>query len=174
MLTYVALVFSLLFPLSFAQTAPDEWNDFSNNFATDLAPIIVLFGEQASKQFLSESMSIWDNIIFGIAPIGIITAIVSVIRLYGNVSLKALVGRAQEAHGVAEAELCSSTSDDVCGLWSNGGICRVFGRPKILEFFLVPDEVDFYPLHLKRINTRPASCGLYLPKILLSANDHAQ
>ncbi|KAK1766094.1 hypothetical protein QBC33DRAFT_541800 [Phialemonium atrogriseum] len=104
-----------------------QWNEFADNFATDLSPIVALFGEQVTKQFLSESTGFLDNIIFGVAPLGILTAVVSAIRVYGNASLKSFIGRAQEAHGVAEAELCSSTSQDVCELWSNGGICRVFG-----------------------------------------------
>ncbi|KAK4170624.1 hypothetical protein QBC36DRAFT_148793, partial [Triangularia setosa] len=121
------------------------WNEFTNNFATDLAPLLALFGEQVTKQFLSESTSFFDHFIFGIAPLGIITAIVSVIRLYGSPSLKAIIGRAQEAHGVSEAELCSSTSRDVCELWSNGGICRVFGQPMILEVIHKSGKQDFYP-----------------------------
>jgi len=156
-----------------ALAGPQDWDDFANNFATDLAPILVLFGEQATKQFLSESTSIWDTIIFGIAPIGVITAVVSAVRLYGSSSLKAFIGRAQEAHGVAEAELCSSTSDDVCELWSNGGICRVFGRPLILEFFRInkPTSDDFYPRFVDGSTavdtTTPPSCGMYPPKTVL-------
>ncbi|KAF2192437.1 hypothetical protein K469DRAFT_554721 [Zopfia rhizophila CBS 207.26] len=121
--------------MAVADTGIRQWNEFTNNFATDIALIITLFGEQVTKQFLSESTSFLDNIIFGVAPLGILTVVVSVIRVYGNALLKSFIGRAQEAHGVAEAELCSSTSEDVCELWSNGGICRVFGRLKILEFF---------------------------------------
>ncbi|KAK0707370.1 hypothetical protein B0H67DRAFT_495105, partial [Lasiosphaeris hirsuta] len=125
----------------------DTWNDLTNNFATDIAPLIALFGEQVTKQFLSESTGILDNIIFGMAPLGILTAVVSAIRVYGWPSMKAFIGRAQEAHGVAEAELCSSTSYDVCELWSEGGICRVFGRPRVLEFVYKPRRPDtrFYP-----------------------------
>ncbi|KAF3282013.1 hypothetical protein TWF970_001960 [Orbilia oligospora] len=119
------------------------WDDFANNFATDIAPIVVLFGEQVTKQFLSESTSILDHIIFAVAPLGVLTAVVSVIRVCGSSSLKAFIGRAQEAHGISEAELCSSTSRDVCELWSNGGISRIFGRPKILEFVFSGRE-DFY------------------------------
>jgi hypothetical protein len=65
--------------------------------------------------------------------------------------LKAFIGRAQEGDSVAEAELCSSTSDSVCELWSGGGIARVFGRPKLLEFIHPHDPNDklhgyrFYP-----------------------------
>ncbi|KAL9094734.1 MAG: hypothetical protein Q9165_003004 [Trypethelium subeluteriae] len=75
------------------------------------------------------------------APIGILTAIVSAIRVCGSPSLRALVGRAQEGGAAAEAELCSSTSRDVCGLFNNGGIARVLGNPKILEAVHVPDEI---------------------------------
>jgi hypothetical protein len=124
-----------------------SWDEFTNNFASDLAPIIALFGESATKQFLSESTSFWDNVIFGLAPLGILTAIVSVVRVYGTSSMKSFIGRSQESHGMAEAELCSSTSHDVCELWSHGGICRVFGRPNILEFMYdkPAGSKEFYP-----------------------------
>ena len=89
--------------------AGDAWDDFANNLATDLAPILQLFGEQATKQFLSESTTIWDNIIFAMAPLGVLTAVVSVIRVCGPPVLRAFVGRAQEGTLIAEAELCSST-----------------------------------------------------------------
>ncbi|RYP56142.1 hypothetical protein DL771_012087 [Monosporascus sp. 5C6A] len=71
------------------------------------------------------------------APIGILTAIVSVIRVCGDSSLRAFVGRAQEGDGVIEAELCTSTSRDVCELFNKGGVTRVLGRPKILEVIQV-------------------------------------
>ncbi|KAH7119275.1 hypothetical protein EDB81DRAFT_667373, partial [Dactylonectria macrodidyma] len=111
----------------------DGWDDFSNNLATDLAPFLSLFGEQITKQYLSESITPLDYFIFSMAPMGILTAVVSAIRVCGSPSLRAFIGRAQEGGGNAEAELCSSTSRDVCELYSNGRIARVFGRPKILE-----------------------------------------
>lgn len=111
----------------------DWWDDFSNNLATDLAPLISLFGENPTKQYLSECLTILDIVIFSMAPLGVITAVVSAIRVCGTPSLRAFVGRAQEGAGTVEAELCSSTSRDVCELYTNGGIARVFGRPKLLE-----------------------------------------
>jgi hypothetical protein len=74
-----------------------------------------------------------DNIIFGIGPLGIITAIVSAFRVAGTPSLKASIGRAQEPPSVAELELLSSTSSSTAELWSDGGIARIFGKLKILE-----------------------------------------
>ncbi|KAH6635904.1 hypothetical protein F5144DRAFT_472663, partial [Chaetomium tenue] len=155
----------------------DGWSDFTNNFATDIAPLIALFGEQVTKQFLSESTGILDNIIFGMAPLGILTAVVSAIRVYGWPSMKSFIGRAQEAHGVAEAELCSSTSYDVCELWFEGGICRVFGRPKVLEFFYSPGRPDsrFYPQFSEHTTEEeigePAPCDLYRPPDLYTEKE---
>jgi ankyrin repeat domain-containing protein 50 len=134
-------------PASRADIMPESWwDDFSNNLATDLAPLVALFGEQPTKQYLSECIAIWDVIIFATAPLGIITAVVSAIRVRGTPSLRAFVGRAQEGTSAAEAELCSSTSRDVCELYTDGGIARVFGRPKLLEFVHDPQAPpeEFY------------------------------
>lgn len=128
---------------SLPRVVADGWDDFSNNLATDLAPFLSLFGEQVTKQYLSESVTKLDYIIFAIAPIGILTAVVSAIRVCGSSSLRAFIGRAQEGGGNAEAELCSSTSRDVCELFQSGGITRVFGRPKILEIIFDPHDLDF-------------------------------
>ncbi|KAL2783869.1 hypothetical protein BJX66DRAFT_317679 [Aspergillus keveii] len=109
----------------------EGWNDFSNNLATDLSPLIALFGEQVTKQFLSESLSPLDNFIFAMAPLGILTAVVSAIRVCGSSSLRAFIGRAQEGGGTIEAELCSSTSRSVSELYNNGGsvwAAKAFGR----------------------------------------------
>src|SRR5689334_5532985 len=64
----LSLTILLLFPLT--ASAGDGWDDFANNLATDLAPILQLFGEQVTKQYLSESTNILDNIIFAMAPLG--------------------------------------------------------------------------------------------------------
>ncbi len=129
----------------FAVALADGWDDFANNLATDLAPFISLFGEQITKQYMSESITMLDYFIFAMAPMGILTAVVSAIRVCGSSKARALIGRAQEAEGIAEAELCSSTSRDVCELHGNGGIARVFGSPKILEIVFDPDvqEPDY-------------------------------
>jgi hypothetical protein len=135
----------LLALLAFAQPAhaSDFWDDFTNNLATDLAPIISLFGEQTTKQFLSECITATDYFIFSVAPLGILTAVVSAIRVCGSPALRAFIGRAQESASAAEAELCSSTSRNVCEVYNNGSIARVFGRPKVLEIVTVPNGSGF-------------------------------
>ncbi|KAF1972467.1 hypothetical protein BU23DRAFT_467694 [Bimuria novae-zelandiae CBS 107.79] len=70
------------------------WDNFSNNLATGLTPLISLFGESPTKQYLSECLNLIDILIFAIAPLGILTAVVSAIRVCGTPSLRAFIGRA--------------------------------------------------------------------------------
>ncbi|KAF3097765.1 hypothetical protein TWF102_006277 [Orbilia oligospora] len=117
---------------------------FSNNLFSDLAPLLALFGEQVAKQYLSQSLSWLDCAIFAMAPLGIITAIVSAIRVAGPIWLRAVIGRARESKGDAELELMSSTSIDVCELWNGRSVVRAIGESDITEVFRL-EEVDSKP-----------------------------
>ena len=68
-------------------------DEFANNLFSDLAPLLTLFGEQVTKQFLSMSMGWADNVLLAMGPLGILTVVVSAIRVGGVRQLKALVGR---------------------------------------------------------------------------------
>ncbi|KAL4897717.1 hypothetical protein BDV59DRAFT_49061 [Aspergillus ambiguus] len=125
--------------MSGSHATMDPWDQFTDNLATDLAPFISLFGERLSKQFLSESVSLLDNFIFALAPLGILTALVSVVRVCGTSSLRAFVGRAQEGPGEAESELLSCVSETTGELFNDNGISRIFGRPRILEVVVWED-----------------------------------
>jgi hypothetical protein len=70
-----------------------EGDDFSNNLFSDLAPLLTLFGEQVTKQFISMSLGWADNILLAVGPLGIITTLVSVIRVANIKWMKALIGR---------------------------------------------------------------------------------
>ncbi|KAI2735236.1 hypothetical protein DTO013E5_1821 [Penicillium roqueforti] len=137
------MILSILFLLSLLPfvKADDDWDDFTNNLATDLAPLITLFGERLTKQFLSESISTLDNVIFALSPLGVLTAVVSVIRVCGSSSLRAFVGRAQEGPAEAESELLPCVSESTAEVFNDGGITRVFGRPKIVEI-VAWEDVD--------------------------------
>ncbi|KFG86493.1 hypothetical protein MANI_109817 [Metarhizium anisopliae] len=85
-------------------------------------------------QFLSQSTGWADSIILAMAPLGIITIIASAIRVGGPSWLKAIIGRARENLAVAEAELMSSTSHEVCELWNGREVVRCMGSPSTAEF----------------------------------------
>jgi hypothetical protein len=127
----------------------DPLGEFSNNLASDLGPLLALFGESMTIQYLSECTTIEDYIIFATAPIGIITALVSAIRICGGTYLRAFVGRAQEGAAAAEVELCTSTGRDVCELFTRGGITRSLGKPSILELVYLQPEAgsSSHPAH---------------------------
>lgn len=73
--------------------AGDVADSFSSSLISSLAPLITLFGDQVTKQFLSQVTGWTDTLVFAMAPAGILTGIVSAIRLGGSNSLKALIGR---------------------------------------------------------------------------------
>lgn len=125
--------------MSTAKASGDVGGDLSNAIISDLAPLIALFGEQVTKQFMSQSMGWYDHIIFAMAPLGIITAIVSAIRVAGSTWLKALIGRARESLGAAEVELMSSTSHNVCELWNGSQIVRIMGSSPVVQILYFPD-----------------------------------
>lgn len=137
----IMISFYLLLVLPSVQAA-DGWDDFSNNLATNLAPILSLFGGQITKQYLSESIYTTDYFIFTSAPIGIITAIGSAIRVCGSPSPRAFINRRQ-GRGLAKAEFYSSKSRYIYRLDNNGGITQVFSRPKILKLISNLINQDF-------------------------------
>ncbi|EXF74438.1 hypothetical protein CFIO01_01916 [Colletotrichum fioriniae PJ7] len=71
----------------------DDLSDFYNDLVTDLVPFLSLFGESMTKQYLSESISWCDYLIFAMGPIDVLTTIIFVIRLCGYSWLKAFIGR---------------------------------------------------------------------------------
>ncbi|KAH6627058.1 hypothetical protein B0J18DRAFT_478009 [Chaetomium sp. MPI-SDFR-AT-0129] len=124
-----------------AHVAADTGDDFSNNLFSDLAPLLALFGERVTIQFMSQATGWAGNIILAMAPLGVITAIVGAIRIGGPHWLRAIIGRARESRATVEAELMSSTSQEVCELWNGQQIVRVMGKAPIREFVvLFPKE----------------------------------
>ncbi|KAI5841652.1 hypothetical protein BZA05DRAFT_360362, partial [Tricharina praecox] len=93
---------------------------------------------------MSFSIGWLDSLVFSMAPLGVITAIVGAIRLGGPSSLRGLIGRARETRAAAEVELMSSTSHEVCELWNGDAIVRVMGSPRIQQFFFFENLPDNY------------------------------
>lgn len=133
-ITLVPVLFLAFLPI----VASDSGDDFTNNLFSDLGPLLALFGERSAQQFMSQAMGVVDCIIFAMAPLGLITAAVGVIRIGGAGWLKACIGRAREAYAVPELELLSSTSSEVCELWNGLTLVRVLGSPKIAELVYFP------------------------------------
>ncbi|KAF5012140.1 hypothetical protein FDECE_1789 [Fusarium decemcellulare] len=144
--------------------------EFAFNLFSDVAPVLALFGEQFAKQFMSESLTWVDHLIFAMVPLGIITAIASAIRIQGPQVARAFIGRARENRALAEIELMSSTSGEVCELFNGSSIVRVMGKPKIAQFLIFPREYDkleqqYEAFDQAAMNSGPVpkhkSCGIH-------------
>ncbi|UZP36417.1 hypothetical protein NXS19_004233 [Fusarium pseudograminearum] len=113
--------------LGFARAASllEDGNNFTNNLVSDLAPLLALVSERVTTQFISQSTGWADCIALAIAPVGVITIIVSAIRITGPRWLKAVVGRARENVAAAELEVMSSTSSEACNKQKRNTLKRV-------------------------------------------------
>ncbi|RMJ12446.1 hypothetical protein CDV36_007907 [Fusarium kuroshium] len=90
-------------------------------------------------QFISQALGWEDCVILAMAPLGIITILVSAIRVGGPAWLKAVIGRARENTSAAEMQLMSSTSEEVCELHNGKTIVRCQGSTPVWEFiYLIP------------------------------------
>jgi len=99
-----------------------------------------------TKQFMSESLGWADNIILAMAPLGILTIILSAIRVGGPSWLKAVIGRARESIADVESELMSSTSDEVREFWDGHKLVKAKKTEELCEFvILLPDSAKDQP-----------------------------
>lgn len=152
-LTTIILLSSLITPAR-ATIGGDNW---ANNLFSDLAPILALFGEQVAKQFLSDSSGLADSVLFAMAPLGVITAIVSAIRIAGHPWLKALVGRGKEGLAQAELELMSSNSHDVGEMYNGEAIVRVLGTPSVFQFVYAAEGTGSRTANSQAHHTQPTT-----------------
>lgn len=123
-----------------------DGDDFSNNLFSDLGPLLALFGAEITTQFMSQTVSWYDDIILAIAPLGVVTAMVGAIRVGGPRMLRTLIGRARESRAGIEIGLLSSTSAEVCELWDGDSIVRVQGTPQIAEILLCKNAAGKWEL----------------------------
>lgn len=70
-----------------------QGGNLANGLFTDFAPLLTLFGEEVTKQFLATSMGWGDDILLALAPIRIITMIISAIRVSGYPLMRSIIGR---------------------------------------------------------------------------------
>ncbi|WQF90292.1 hypothetical protein CDEST_15306 [Colletotrichum destructivum] len=126
---------------SATSVAADKGDDFSNNLFSNLLLLLALFSERVTLQFMSKSMGWANNIILAMAPLGILTVIVSAICVGGPMWLKAVVGWARENLAAAEVKLMSLTLDEVCELWNGREVVRCMGLALVTEFIcLLPND----------------------------------
>ena len=76
-----------------APATDSSGDEFTNNLFSDLAHLLTLFGEQMTKQFLSLSVGWAGHFMLAMAPLRILTVVVSSTRVTKDRYMKALFGR---------------------------------------------------------------------------------
>ena len=104
-------------------------------------------------------------------PLGIITMVTGAIRVAGPRMARSFIGRARENRALAEIQLMSSTSGEVCEMFNGKSIVRAMGTPKLGQFLIFPDiynslENGFRPFDKMETpkNQEPptdTSCGIH-------------
>ncbi|RSL42855.1 hypothetical protein CEP54_015327 [Fusarium duplospermum] len=132
----VHLHFAALLLFAHGVAAAEGSTEFTLNLFTDIAPILALFGEQFAQQYLSQSFTWLDHLIFACIPLGIITALSGAIRTRGPRLTRSFIGRARENLATVEIGLMSSVSH---------------------EIVIFPDIYDA----VRRGESNDASCGIH-------------
>lgn len=112
-------------------------------------------------------------------PLGILTVITGAIRVQGPRIAKSFIGRGRENRALAEIELMSSTSKEVCELFNGKSIIRAMGNPRIAQILVFPDEYNWleYLHEVEDITSRRdatatrtanTSCGIHSLKTAVS------
>jgi hypothetical protein len=104
--------------------------------------VLALFGDEFARQFASESFAWVDHLILAMVPLGILTIITGAIRVQGPMIARSFIGRSRENRALAEIELMSSTSKEVCELFNGESIVRVMGKPKLAQILVFPEEYE--------------------------------
>ncbi|CAH0058858.1 unnamed protein product [Clonostachys solani] len=129
---------ALMVLLAVACPASAIWTeDASNNFATDLAPFLALFGEKMLLHWLSQSVTYFEVFVIAVCPIGVPALIMGAIRLAGSQTTRNFIGRPRESRPVVESELTPSTSNEVSESWDGQRVVRTIGEGKTQEYFVL-------------------------------------
>lgn len=88
-------------------------------------------------------MGLLDHIIFGMGPLGILTAVVGAIRAAGPKWLRGAIGRSRESRAAVEVELLSSTSDKICEVWNGEMVERMVGSATVQQLIYF-ESGEFY------------------------------
>jgi hypothetical protein len=94
-------------------------------------------------------------------PLGILTMITGAIRVQGSRIARSFIGRARENRALAELELMSSTSREVCELFNGKSIVRVMGKPSITQVLVFPYEYNAEAKKLSDGRATDASWGIH-------------
>jgi hypothetical protein len=106
------------------ENAQDEWS----TLIAGIAPLILLVGERVTKQHLREASTRFDYYILGATPIGLVTSLVSLLRLISLPIVLRLIGRSDELLQDTCKEITPVNTGSVSSILEGGRVQR--GNPE--------------------------------------------
>ncbi|KAF8462868.1 hypothetical protein BDZ91DRAFT_826578 [Kalaharituber pfeilii] len=136
-LTFV-LVFFVLPAHGDADSAIDKSSDVWAALIANIAPLLILVGEKHVKAYFKVMSRCSHYALYAAGPIGLITAITTLIRLNGAKMLKRLIGRQFETRAEVLADVTSVVGGEVCLELKNGNLEQTTNPdPEHLALFYV-------------------------------------
>ena len=108
------------FQIPSIDNAQDAWSDLISG----VAPLVMLVGERVTKQHLRESMTRVEYYMLGASPLGLVTSMVSMLRLASIPFVARLIGRSDEFIRDACKEITPVNTGDVTSVLSMGIVQR--------------------------------------------------
>jgi len=119
------------------ENAQDAWSDL----VAGVAPLVLLVGERVTKQHLREATSRIEYYMLGATPLGLITSIVSLLRLASIPIAARLIGRSDELIREACKEVTPVNTAEVTSVLSAGSVQRGEGNGSAVSRFHVRESV---------------------------------
>ena len=98
----------------------DEWSQL----IAGVAPLIFLLGERVTKQHLRESLSRADYYLLGAIPFGLVTSVVSLLRLVSLPPVTRLIGRSDELLQETCKEITPVNTGNINSILEDGRVQR--------------------------------------------------
>jgi len=102
------------------ESAQDDWS----SLIAGIAPLVLLVGERITKQHLRESSSRFDYYILAATPLGLVTSVVSLLRLVSLPIVIRLIGRTDELLQDACKEITPVNTGSVHSILEEGKVQR--------------------------------------------------
>jgi len=103
-----------------ANSAIGASSDVWAALVANIAPLLVLVGEKHVKAYFKVMCRTSHHLLYAAGPIGLVTAITTLVRLNGSPLLKRIIGRQFETRAEVLADVTSVTAGDVCLELKNG------------------------------------------------------
>jgi len=115
----VLVLFSFSWYITESAAAPIDGVPISNssdawaNLVANIAPLLILIGEKHVKAYFKTMSTESHFLLYAVSPIGLVTALVTLIRLHGTPLMKRLIGRQFETKAEVLADVSSVSFGDV-------------------------------------------------------------